>query len=74
VERLKIFLTEESVEKEISSLNLETKNPIENEAETEIVIEEAEEISKRKDWICLGSEEEIILSHAPKQRPLVICS
>jgi hypothetical protein len=78
VDTLKIFLGEEGTEKEIPSILLERKAVLETPVEdlndedeeleeTEIKIEEI----KPRVWNTLGSEEEIILSHAPNQRPLV---
>jgi hypothetical protein len=79
VDTLKIFLGDKGTEKEISTmlqeqmrdqkdLPLEDLNDDKEQLDdTDVKIEEI----KPRIWTSLGSEAEIILSHAPNQRPLV---
>lgn len=76
VNTLKILLSDEGTEKEIPSIlqqqravkkTVEDFNDEEELDDTEVTIEEI----KLRGWNTLGSEVEIISSHAPNQRPLV---
>jgi hypothetical protein len=78
VDTLKIFLGDKGTEKEIPSILLEKKAVEEITVEDLIDEEELDEDSeikteeiKPRGWTSLGSEVDIILSHAPNRRPLV---
>lgn len=77
-EILNIFLSDEGTEKEIPSILLERRAlkeiPVDEDLDDEEQLDDTEikiEEIKPRVWTSLGSEAEIILSHAPNQRPLV---